>query len=205
MTFLASCSLKEALDSVGKLSIPNEEGRKPHKVLLNLVMDGTEGSKVVPQNVYSVTLLKDIEGLTIPHNTKVYREYTLTDYKDSVNCEWTPLVRLPDNYSDMRELYNMQQKYPNLRFIGGNLLNIDGINIGREEETPIVCKGVYDDYEEVKYSELGNIKIVEKKERKAKKEKGKKEKKDKQGSKTTKSSKVKESFNSLFGGSEVVF
>lgn len=201
MTFLASCGLEDAKSCNGKATVPNEEGRKPHTVLLNLVVDGSEEDVNIPSSVYSVTIKgnKNIRG--VPDGIKVFNEVPLSEISEIAGAQGIKLVRLPEGYSNMLELYNLQKKYPDVRFIGGKLLNIEGVNIGREDETPVVCDGIYDSYMEVKFSELDNIKVKEKKS----KVKDPSKKKDKAGSSKGKTTKCKESFNKLFGGSEVEF
>jgi hypothetical protein len=41
-----------------------------------------------------------------------------------------PVVKLPVDFCDLELLYKLNQKYPRVRFCGGNLFNIAGCNIG---------------------------------------------------------------------------
>ena len=39
-------------------------------------------------------------------------------------------VKTPGDFNDMRVIFNLSKKYPNIRFCGGKFLRLDGCNIG---------------------------------------------------------------------------
>lgn len=171
MEILASCSYDESMQYNGKLVLENEEG-KSDKVSLNIVVKDGDISILenLKPSVKCVTYLGDVDfsNAKIPQN-RVFREFTLGD--EIVEFEGvTPLVRVPDNYSDMRTLLNICNKYSSVRIIGGNLLNIEGVRIGRydlgKDKGSPVYSGVYDQFLELPLIEIGNLKDVVKKARK---------------------------------------
>ena len=44
--------------------------------------------------------------------------------------DYNVLCNVPANYSNMEQLYNLSQMYPNIRFCGGELVLLKGVNIG---------------------------------------------------------------------------
>jgi hypothetical protein len=40
------------------------------------------------------------------------------------------VFKLPNDYTDMKAIYDYSAKYPNVRFCGGNLIRLEGCNIG---------------------------------------------------------------------------
>lgn len=53
-------------------------------------------------------------------------DFTLTNLGSKIRV----LVKLPKDYSDMKTIHAYSQKYPNIRFCGGNLIRLDGCNVG---------------------------------------------------------------------------
>ena len=117
----------------------------------------------------------------------------------------------------MRVLKEVCDKYPTVRFIGGNLLGVEGVRIGRYDEGKDKCspvfKDIYDNFVEVDLEDLDNLQEIVKKTRKKAesqiKEKTKKKSKSaKAKSSTPKEKKVpkrKEAFSKLFSTNEVDF
>ena len=211
MEILAYCNFKDSEKYKGKLVIEDPNGKKPIKVFLNLLTDSVDGSMLhnLPNNVKCVTVqgmgsILDVEGSGVD----VFREVPLESIdmlKDEPGvCN---LVRLPDGYCNMRELWNLSRT-KNVRFIGGNLLGVKGVSIGRYEEgkekmSP-VFNGEYDVFLESNISDLENL--TEKIKKFSKKENGGRSKGEKkQKEPTKKKSKISASINSLFGGTEVDF
>lgn len=219
MNFLASANIEEANSFSGKLQIPNEEGKKPHQVLLNVVVtDDPSWQGKVTGKEKCVTLKSPMPvPVSIPDTMKgkVFYETSMEEL-GTVMSETIPeglvvLARLSDDFSNMRKVWDCSRKYSDVRFIGGNLLAIPGIKIGRfdSKHKSIVCNGVYDDFIEVNLSELDNIqevvkkvkvKVVDGEEVISKKRKGeRKPKKEKKPDKRV------AALNSLFGAETVEF
>ena len=70
----------------------------------------------------------------------------------------------------MRTIYELSLSHPGVRFIGGRLLALNGISIGRFDEgkskMSVNYSDVYDNFLEVKLSEIDNLKEIVKKSRK---------------------------------------
>lgn len=211
MEILASCTLDESTKFEGKLLLEGEEGSKPDKVFLNVVVeDGNLGIlNSLNSNIKCVTYKGEVDfsGIKVPEN-KIFMEVSYP-VDEVPNVEGvTTLVRFPDGFSDMRAVYNLCSKHPNIRVIGGNLLNIDGVRIGRygagKDKGSVVFNGVYDQFLEVPLSELGNLKDVVKKARKKleSSDSEKRTKTPKEKKATPKRNNIAKSFSSLFSNTE---
>ena len=211
MEILASCTLEESTKFEGKLLIEGEEGAKPDKVFLNVVVEDGNLSILnnLNSNIKCVTYRGDVDfsEVEIPSN-KVFVEVDYPTEEIPHIDGVTTLVRLPDGFSDMRTVFNLCMDNPHIRVIGGNLLNIEGVRIGRydsgKDKGSVVYNGVYDQFLEAPLSELGNLKDVVKKARKRlessngeKRVKSSKEKKA-----TPKRNNIAKSFSSLFSNTE---
>lgn len=211
MEILATCTVEESLKYKGGLKIENEGG-KPDKVSLNIVVTDGDTSilKDINSNVKCITYKGnvDFEGCDIPKG-KVFKEVSYSDNMKIDETEGvTTLVRVEKGYSNMRALYDLCKRYSFVRVIGGNLLNIDGVRIGRydtgkDKGLPVYCD-IYDQFLEIPLSEIGNLSEVVKKARKKlnsdaseKKSKSPKEKKT-----PAKKNDIAKSFTSLFSGVE---
>lgn len=53
-------------------------------------------------------------------------EAKLMEIPQTVRC----ICKLPEGYSDMRKIFTLSSLCPNVRFCGGNLINIQGCNLG---------------------------------------------------------------------------
>lgn len=219
MLFLARCSEDEVRGIKGKLIIPSEEGKKDDRVLINLVVPNGDVGVFdrLTGKEYCVTFENTVidaipNGLPEAMNGRVFNKVSYdvfskdpSGYSDSVPL----LVELPSDFTDMRVLYDYCMNYPQVRFIGGKLLGIKGLRIGRSDEgkdnMSSVYEGMYDGFVETSLSDLSNIreivkrvktKVIEgsdKKVSKAKKEK------------VVKPNKKVESFKKLFTEEEVDF
>lgn len=179
MKLLAGCSLEKSKEFTGNLVLPNEDKKNPDKVLLNIVVnDGnTDVFKHLSGKEHCITFVgeptsfcpTELEG-------KVFNEVSLDEiinnegtYPSEVKGV-TTLIRVPDDYHDMRFLREVCTKFPTARIIGGNLLGIDGVRIGRYESTkkniPVVYKDIYDDFVEVNLEDLNGLQEIVKKTRK---------------------------------------
>lgn len=219
MEILASCTLDESLKHGGKLLI-ERDGSKPDKVSLNVVVDDGDVSVLdkVGKNVKCVTFFNEIpniEGTDLEGKPDVFVEVGIDGISDSSDIPTfegvTTLLRVESTKPNLRELKGYCDSVEGLRVIGGNLLQIDGLRIGRYEQgkdkgSP-VYKDVYDTFLEVPLSEIDNLQEVVKKARKRLEgnEEGKKRKNGKSGdasSKPTVKKVVNKAFTSLFGDFE---
>lgn len=209
MELLASCSLEKSRTFNGSLSIPDDDGKTMHRVSLNVVVGDESEDEVfagINKLAKCITFKGDTKATKCPIGLegKVFNEYTImemaTRVVESIDGV-TTLVRVPDDYFDMLTLKRLCDSRHDVRIIGGKLLNIEGVRIGRfDGNKPVVCNGVYDSFLEVDIDDLEGIKekikkvkVVEVKEKKAK------EKKDKAPAEKKVSKKVV-AFNSMFGG-----
>ena len=197
MEILASCSYEESTAYDGKLLVGDSD--KPDKLSLNIVSNDGNTSILskLPLSVRCVTYIGDVnfEGISIPKN-KVFVEYTQETLPEVINLpeDVVPLLRVDNSFSDMRVLKKLCEKHSSLRIIGGNLLNIEGVRIGR-----------YSNGKDK--SDLNNIKnIVKKVRRRSDPESSVKSAKNAKSKKAvTKKSDIAKSFSSLFSGGEEDF
>lgn len=164
MEIVASCSLEESKNFTGKLGI---EGTTD-KVSLNVVVNGESEADVftgVGSNVKFVTFVgSKASYCPTDMSGRVFNQYPYSALEEgtvSPVMGVTDLVVLDDDFSDMRELCEYCEKYPSVRFIGGNLLQVDGVRIGRigenRDKLPVVFDGVYDNFVEVPLGELEGL------------------------------------------------
>lgn len=215
MEILASCSYEESIKFDGKLVVEGEEGSKPDKVSLNIVIEngGTSILSTIKPCVKCITLHSGVEigSEVIDCKTDIFVEVPLEEALQNGIEEYkqdgiTILIRTSEGYSDMRVLKGLCEKYENVRVIGGNFLNIDGVRIGRydigKDKGSSVYNGIYDQFLEIPLSEIGNLKDVVKKARK----KLNSPSDSKQGSSAkvkkvvSKKSDISKSFSTLFSG-----
>lgn len=204
MILLASCTPEQCNNFNGKLVIPNEDNKKPDKVLLNVIL---EKGQSIPKNAYCITYKDNEVGEILPEKTFMEVPFDKLEATIPVDDVVT-LVRLPEGYCNMRELYNICSSRPDVRFIGGNLLAIEGVRIGRfddgKEKMSPVFNDMYDNFVEVDLGDLDGLQEIVKKTRKKAESTGEKKTK-KSSNKSTKSpvkkknSKI-EVFGKLFGG-----
>ena len=211
MEILASCSYEESLKFDGKLQIPSEGVSRPDRVNLNVVVENGDTSILtkLPVNVKCVTYKGSVD-LSDIEDKRVFREIGIDD---DIPLEGNSpiLVRVDDDFSDMRKALEICQKDERVRIIGGNLLQIEGVRIGRydtgKDKGSIVYKGIYDQFLEVPLAEIGNLQEVVRKARNrldsvTTEKKAKSLKTEKTPSKK---SELGKSFNSLFSGDEEEF
>lgn len=204
---LASCSFEDSKKYRNKLVI-DDGSKKQEEVLLNIVTDdpdsvlkeGLGSAKCLTTSVRPNYCPKDAFG-------NVFHEIPLDEFKgvyeeDGVVC----LVRLPDGFSDMRKAEEIcmnsegfEDVEHKVRVIGGNLLEIPGIFIGRydtgKEKMSAVFNGVYDIFREVDLCELSVKEVFGKLHGKSRSSQGK-------SKKLTPRVKVRASLESLFGTEE---
>ena len=173
MKIIARCSLEEAKKYNGKLIIPTEEGKKPINVGLNLEVTGAELKEAMGMVSEFITVNGEHPEVEIPEKMrgKVFRKVTLAECEEEITCPEgvVPLLEVRDGYADMRTLISACEKNKNLRVIGGKLLGIEGINIGRfdiedrNKKLGIYYDGMYDLFKEVELSDLDNLTEIVKK------------------------------------------
>ena len=224
MKLLASCDIDKAKKFNGKLVLPNEDDKKPDKVFLNIVVDDTceygndeifrKASELGKDLVKCITFMVEKGRFAnyVPSEWegRVFNEYSDEYYYsgEAPICDKTvSLLRLQKGYSDMRKLYEVCKSHTDVRYIGGNILGIDGIRVGRFDEgkdkmSP-VFKDIYDTFVEVDLNDLEGLQEIVKKTRKrAENLSGEKVKKPrvKKAKAEKKISKRKVAFNTLFAG-----
>jgi len=222
MHLLASCSLEKSQSFNGTLVLPNEDKKTPDKVSLNIVVEdgNTEVFKVLDKGNEFVTFVETPTPFCpTSFKGRVFNEYSLDQLRSGFIKPVTDvinLVRLPNGYCDMLELVNQTVLNPDVRFIGGNLLGVEGVNIGRtdngKEKLSPVFLDVYDTFLEVDLNDLQGIQEKVKKNR-TKVEGAAKVKVSKKGKSTSgsgekaerKVSKRVAAFNNLFSSTEEEF
>lgn len=218
MLIVASCSLSEAVEVNGRLVTVDEEGNKSDRVLLNVKIsesdtDVPEMLKKIPKG--TVKFFTVDSDITMNTDLPVFRSYTLEDaLENGMKTEYIPLVNVGDDFPNanvnMRTLYELSLSHPGVRFIGGRLLALNGISIGRFDEgkskMSVNYSDVYDNFLEVKLSEIGNLKEIVKKSRKKLEDAEDKPKKKKASKehKPGKASKRVAAFSNLFSDVEEV-
>lgn len=114
-------------------------------------------------------LAKDIPDV---FNEKVFNEYPnelflSSNTEPEESSDIVKLVRVDKDFSDMRYVLNSCKQDKNVRFIGGKLLNIDGVRIGRfdngKEKMSPYFEDMYDNFVEVELNNLEGIQEIVKK------------------------------------------
>lgn len=174
MQLLASCSLEKSREFNGRLVLPNENKKTPDKVMLNIVVGENEN----PEDIFKglsgkercITFCKENPANYCPTSLvgNVFNECSV----EQLECGDFPmpegvvtLVRLPEDYCDMRTLKIFCDRYPTVRFIGGNLLGVEGVRIGRYDEgkekmSPVFCDNIYDNFVEVDLNDLDGLQEI---------------------------------------------
>lgn len=213
MEVLASCSYEESLKFDGKLQIPTDGVSKPDRVSLNVVVEDGDISILskLPVNVKCVTYKgnADLSGIS---DKRVFREVPLSEIGNAdLSGNVTTLVRVDESFSDMRKAREICSMGDNVRIIGGYLLQIDGVRIGRydlgKNGGTIVYSGIYDSFVELPLLEIGNLQEVVRKARTKLDSGGDEGKKKnvKSERKAIRKTDFGKSFNTLFEGEEEDF
>ena len=214
---LAGCSIEEALNYNGKMSVDDEKVylniktskddiKKAFTVALEnrqvkaITVDGVRGSEVdslpeVPEKLVGMVFICE----------------DTADIKEKNGYE--VLVQLENSYCDMLSLYKLSRMYQSVHYIGGKLLEIPGIHIGRfdkgKEKLSSYFDGIYDYFVEAELSELSNIDLIRSRVSKHNKKDYEmtddEDKKEKKSSKKSSVKKPKYSVSSLFESDAVDF
>lgn len=229
MELLASCSLEQARGFNGKLVIPNEDSKRPDKVYLNVEYSESDGSaeqflervsELDKSLVKCVSFPEEYAGVLVSEDWKgrVFVYTTLDTVVQGVNYPESDgvisLIRLDEDYpsekyiSTLRDLARVCENHPNVRFVGGNLLGVEGLRIGRfdngKDKMSPVFKDIYDTFVEVRLDDLEGLTEIVKKTRK-KAESGEGGKKKPRVAKAKKPKRQVEAFMTLFGEEEEEF
>lgn len=145
--------------------IPTVDG---HTVIPNVIFENEEVDNALVSNLigkgYYVTFTGN-SRFNIPegiNNSHVFSEYTMEELESDIelcNPGVTNIIHVSDGvYPDLRLLVSYCNMGENIRVIGGNLLCVDGLRVGRiEGNKPLVCSGVYDSFIEADESELSDM------------------------------------------------
>lgn len=229
MELLASCSLEQARGFNGKLVIPNEDSKRPDKVYLNVEYSESDGSaeqflervsELDKSLVKCVSFPEEYAGVLVSEDWKgrVFVYTTLDTVVQGVNYPESDgvisLIRLDEDYPSekyiptLRDLARVCENNPNVRFVGGNLLGVEGLRIGRfdngKDKMSPVFKDIYDTFVEVRLDDLEGLTEIVKKTRK-KAESGEGGKKKPRVAKAKKPKRQVEAFMTLFGEEEEEF
>lgn len=229
MELLASCSLEQAKGFNGKLVIPNEDSKRPDKVYLNVEYSEEDGtteeffkkvSMIDRSLVKCVSFPVEYAGVEVPEEWRG-RSFVYTDLDTVAGDASYPesegvvsLVRLGNDFpsdkykANLRTLVEVCEKFPSVRFMGGNLLGVEGLRVGRFEEgkekmSP-AFRDIYDIFVEVRLDDLDGLTEIVKKTRKRAEGSEKGIRKPKVV-KAKKQKRQVEAFISLFGDEEVEF
>lgn len=223
MELLASCSLEESKSFSGKLVLPAEGETYPDKVSLNVEVTPEDidsfSFDALSGNVKCVTFISCSAG-EVPEKWKgnVFNQVSSLDGLSCVDGVVNLVCNSIDGSLDLRQLTEVCKQNSNTRVIGGKLLQVEGIKIGRyekgkEKHSP-VYDGMYDTFMEVRLNNLEGIKERISKVKKREESDGEEKKpKSKSGkAKQPKAPKAEKqppkkvaAFNNLFGGNDVEF
>lgn len=205
MELLANCSLERSKTFNGKLSVEDEDG-KDIRVSLNVVVDKESEDEIFSglSGIEKCVTFVGNKATRCPKGLegKVFNEYSLDTYLDKKDVDGVVnLLRVPNGFCDMKTLKGICVADSSIRVIGGKLLNIEGVRIGRFDSTkPVVCDGVYDTFIEADIDDLNGIKEKVKKAKSSEvKEKKSHSSKSSKGTVEKKTSKKVEAFKNMFG------
>ena len=219
MKVLVSCNL----DDFKTNCIENKVFEKGSDTLYYNIEVSTEEELKEAESFRNNERVMCITALDIDLNGNCFKEITLDDVDNLSFAPSNTLCRLPDGFSDMKRVDDIRRKLNGIRFIGGNLLELPDLKIGRydegKEKLGSVFNGIYDTFLEVRAEDIDNLEeikgnlnpymlndILEIKVKTSKKKVVNRS--INSGEKKEKPKKVKaaaQSFGSLFGGEDVGF
>lgn len=131
------------------MNLSTKYNNKKHKVYLKLIGDDfTLTDCIALAKVSKNILMVEYQGLQsnsayeeLTENTGVYvgRVY---DFGNNITEEdvekiaedspkgVVPIIKLPDDYKDLYNIYQISKAHPSVRFCGGHLFAIDGVKVG---------------------------------------------------------------------------
>jgi hypothetical protein len=148
MAIISSVDYSTALSYKG-MNLSTKYDNKKHKVYFKLVADDYSLQDAInlarvsknilminyiglPSNAYYLSLTSNTGvyiGRVIDFGNNITEEDILGAIKD-VPEGVVPIINLPEDFNNINFVWKMCQKYPRIRFCGGNLFAIDGVKIG---------------------------------------------------------------------------
>lgn len=148
MSIICSVDLPTAQKYRGK-NLSTKYNNKKHKVYLKLhcddsnLQDGIELAKQ-SKNILMVSyqgggswgeygFLSGLRGVYVGYSMDFGVDVSEADIERAVEGipeSVTPVINLPKSFTDIEFLWRVSQKYPRLRFSGGQLFAVEGVNVG---------------------------------------------------------------------------
>lgn len=145
MSVLVKVGYETASNFRGK-GVGTKVGNKKHQVYFKLYCDDTNlkecldlarhSANVVMLEYQGIPLALENENIEGVYITQVHDygmnlcEEDVRDVVETTPKGVTPVIRLPLEYNDMQFIYNMSQKYSQIRFCGGTVFCLDGCRLG---------------------------------------------------------------------------
>ena len=175
MAIVCTIDLNMAEMYSGKSLMAKVNGKK-HKVYLQLLCNSNTLEKGIEfarksNNILFIEyqgFVKD-EALTqfgassniqINYNFEVgnnFSEQDILHLLEDIPDNITPVVRLQPDFADLKFISELCAKYPRLRFIGGNLFRLEGLNLGSYDKSLLDKKGIKYSIESYLTSEYEDI------------------------------------------------
>lgn len=127
-------------------SVKTKVGSKKHQVYFKVYCDDTDVNDCIElykssNNIVMLEyqgMVESLVGVNLQgvYITKVFdfgtniTEEDIIGIVQSLPDGLTGIIRLPQEYKDMRFIYNMSKKYLNIRFCGGTTFCLDGCRLG---------------------------------------------------------------------------
>ncbi len=159
MSIIVDLDYTEAQQYAGRGLSAKYNGKK-HRVYIKLRCDDTNikdgvsfasRDKGVLLVEYQAHQLGVVSGLEIPSNVNVVirqdfgnniEEAGVSAFASQAVDGMECVIHLPDDFDDIRFVYDMCMKYSNIRFLGGNLFRLDGCRLGYFDEGLLEKHGV---------------------------------------------------------------
>ena len=157
MAILSGVNLSMAKE-YSKYNLTTKFEGKKHKVYLKLqcgvedLQESIDFCKSHNDVVYiefqgDPSSIKEIDSKGVSINFLIEAGNNLDEsYIDEILNEYpsfiTPVFKLPDEFSNLEYLYKLNKTYTRIRFIGGNLFRINGVNIGNYDLDCLLSKGI---------------------------------------------------------------
>ena len=148
MSIICKVDYATALKYKG-MNLSTKYNNKKHKVYLKLICDDfTLTDCIALAKVSKNILMVEYQGL---QSNSVYEELTentgvyvgrVYDFGNNITEEdvekiaedspkgVVPIIKLPDDYKDLYNIYQISKAHPSVRFCGGHLFAIDGVKVG---------------------------------------------------------------------------
>lgn len=148
MSVIAVTDYSGALEYKG-FNLTTKYNGKKHKVYLKVICDDFSLSECIELAKSSKNILMlEYQGMeTFPMYTQLKKDVgvyigRVTDMGNNISDEdllalindtpegVVPIVRLPDDFKNLRVVSNLSEKFPTVRFCGGNLFSVKGVKVG---------------------------------------------------------------------------